>query len=345
MQEYKRLKPFQKGLFNDRKLLRSEQRKASATENGYTLLDELDGDNGRYWHNQCGTVLSKQFGNMRSGNVKCRNCMLEKFKGESLLQGYTFLEQVELGDEALYKCNRCNQESIFQISHVRAGNAKCKHCMIEAWKSEATSKGFTWLGQVSKDRSLYKHAFCGRELEICMGSVPDKCRFCQEDRYKDDASRQGYEWIRRDRRVKSLYRHIKCGNTQTKALNDMRVGKVCCAFCGDNWYTKKSTIYLLKITLDDFSWLKLGIAQNVSKRIKTYGLKNACKIEVLFAKEFQSGKESVTIENYLHLKHSSRNLNSADMKFFMKNGFTECYSQCAEKDLLKDLSVLGKENE
>lgn len=317
-----------------------EERTSEANTRGYDLLSKISKDVGEYLHRECGSISKFQFGHMRSGNIKCRHCMRLRFEKESAKQGYSFIEQVNAGDEARYKHEICGNEGIFQIAHMRIGNIVCKFCKIIRWKSEANLTGFEWLRQVSKDSSEYKHTKCDRVSKFQMGSVPQKCPHCQEDKYKGNAFKHGYTWLKRHKGVKSLYSHNDCGHVQAKSLDNMRRGSVKCDFCESSWYTRNSTLYLIKIESNGDCWLKLGISRDTNKRTARYGLPKNCNTTLLDSVEYKTGQEAIAVENSLHKKYSEYGLKSEDMRKLMGNGFTECYKCCATNDLLREFQIL-----
>jgi hypothetical protein len=77
--------------------------------------------------------------------------------------------------------------------------------------------------------------------------------------------------------------HKSCGCVQKKQLDAMRQGAVRCNNCEESWYTRKSGVYLLEIEYDGLSWLKLGLARNVKKRSKQYGLPESASVKELFS--------------------------------------------------------------
>jgi hypothetical protein len=107
-------------------------------------------------------------------------------------------------------------------------------------------------------------------------------------------------------------------------------GSYLCDFCGESHYQKPSQLYLYKFTLDDFSWLKLGFARNLTLRKASYGLDKNVVTELLLNINFDNGREVMLFEKKLHKMFKEYQLDKKLMKSFHKhNGYSECYVETA----------------
>lgn len=344
MSEYKRLKPFSSGLFMGGLGELVVRRISDAEKNGFVFLSRVDKDYGEYLHTVCSNKSRFQFHHMRVGNVKCRVCMLERFAIEARLHGYEFIEQGANKNTANYKHLDCGQISNFQLIHMRVGNVVCHHCIISNRKEFAKTQGYDWLSSINKNTDQYRHIDCGRisnysPFGMRIGSVC--CKHCQEDRYLSEALEHGYEWLERAGGTLSRYKHISCGFVQTKQLDAMRKGRISCANCEGSWYTKKSTLYLIEITDNDFSWLKLGISGNIKRRLQRYGLPKSSTVLPVCQIQYGSGEEAIFIENKLHKMFEKYCLPKDKMMCFMDNGFTECYDIVCKDSLMEEIKIMG----
>ena len=348
MQEYKRLKPFAKGLFTGLVGELNMRRIEDANRQGYVFVKNTVRNYADYRHIACGHVTAYQHHHMSVGNVKCRHCMIARFKAEALERGYEYVDQTVAKDEATYTHTACGRQSVFQIAHMRVGNIKCHHCKIDKWKSDAIPRGFEFVRQLSKNDSEYIHTACGRSSSYSPSLVEHGsicCRHCQEDRYKAEADAQGYEWLKRAGVMHSFYIHKSCGGVQKKRLDAVRHGAVSCTNCEESWYTRKSGVYLLEIEHDGLSWLKLGLARNVKKRSKQYWLPESTSVKELFFTDYQFGRDAVTVENLLHKQFESYAISPDAIKTLMKSGFTECYKMDCKELLLDELRRIKESNE
>jgi hypothetical protein len=125
----------------------------------------------------------------------------------------------------------------------------------------------------------------------------------------------------------------------------MRQGAVRCNNCEESWYTRTSGVYLLEIEYDGLSWLKLGLARNVKKRSKQYGLPESASVKELFFTDYQFGRDAVTVENLLHKQFESYAISPDAIKTLMKSGFTECYKMDCKELLLDELRRIKESNE
>ena len=106
----------------------------------------------------------------------------------------------------------------------------------------------------------------------------------------------------------------------------MRIGSFCCQTCEDYFYTLPSKAYLLHIKVGADEWLKLGFAKNIDFRVSQYGLPSDAKVSVIVTKDFDTGKEAMEFEGFLHKRYKRKRLKAAYMAdFHSKSGQTECY--------------------
>lgn len=99
-----------------------------------------------------------------------------------------------------------------------------------------------------------------------------------------------------------------------------------CNNCDESHFNKPSSVYLIMITNNDLSWLKLGYSKNLNFRLNSYGLSADASIRILAEKNFSKGVDALHFEKMLHCKFKKYRLDRVKMKELHKHsGFTECY--------------------
>ena len=256
-----------------------------------------------------------------------------KWAAEAQVQGWTWLSKVDVAN-SLYQCNTCGSEQKLRVGRVRDGLVKCETCQLRKYQSEAETQGWKFHKRVKFAGGLYRHS-CGHEQEHQMTTMRKgliKCANCQQKRYESEANSQGWEFQKNIDGDTGLYQHF-CGHDQEINIGAMRKGSITCHGCGESWATKPSNAYLLRITADDVSFLKLGIAKDVGVRTTTYGLPDRAAVEIVRTIAYPTGKEAVKHEKRIHrtiVDHSA--VTRFDASYWMENGHTECYVYSMEAE-------------
>jgi hypothetical protein len=270
-----------------------------------------------------------------------KSSTLEKIKNEALEHGLTFIK--EIGNQNnLYRFNDCNHTNIISQGKVRVDQFSCPSCFKEKLKKEAKLQKLTLVEHKKGNKNTYLFKKCKHIQDINHGHVRTgefRCEECLCNKLKDEALNQGIEYIKRMKGHKNLYRFPSCGHTQEINVGHVRTGAFCCNDCGEGYATKKSGLYILKITdnKNKFSWLKFGVARDIKRRISQYKLNDA-KVEVLLNIEIETNIEAIKIEKQIHKKYKEKVLDFDLMKSYMASGFTECYNLNMLGKLKKDIA-------
>lgn len=260
----------------------------------------------------------------------------EKWQDEANAHGWEWLSQID-SSFSLYRNLNCGHEQYCRMNNVRVGKVHCGECVLTKFKSEARLVGWQWLEQSSvKGYCLYRHNDCGHVQQNQMGHMRlgnVRCDRCQSTKLREEAETQGWTHIGQIDRRYGNYRHVSCGHQQQHASCNMRLGNVVCHGCGESWVTKPSNMYLLRISVDDVCFLKLGIARDVGVRSGRYGLPERANIEIVRTIAYETGKEAYGQEMRIHktvTDHPAVTRYNASR--FMVNGFTECYAYSPETE-------------
>jgi len=197
----------------------------------------------------------------------------------------------------------------------------------------------------------FKHVTCGHSGVYTLSAVRKrqfKCLVCAFDRDVEAADRIGLDIVPIcDKYDPSSKRHFKCRKCNTTRYLDtsrLRDGVFLCNTCKDSTFTRPSSVYLIRLIFDSASFLKLGMAENMNGRIKSYGLKEKFSFETLYVQQFKTWKEAQNFETLIHTSFKDYNLNETTSKKFMKNGFTECYPSELEDRILEVLNNKKESN-
>lgn len=138
------------------------------------------------------------------------------------------------------------------------------------------------------------------------------------------------------------YRTSCCGHETDFEVTHVRRKSFNCPNCSEDRYSKESNLYVVKISINEDSWLKVGIAKDVGVRVQGYGLPNGSHVETILVKPFKTGREAIKVEKALHKTLKGIRECSTKMKEILTtSGFTECYSIDHYKTIMKHIEELN----
>jgi hypothetical protein len=247
----------------------------------------------------------------------------------------------------LYRFNQCGHEQEIRPCHIRGGRRffKCEQCFTQKIEAEALAsrcpwldkygvKGFSGLTLIGSGKNstyrTYRFNRCGHEREFQLTNVRNntvKCKECVANRLQGEADASGLTVIGASTHpARRLYRFNKCGHEQHILTPHVREGFIVCHSCEVTSLDQPSDIYLLKIKVEYFDWLKLGYTRDLKYRISRYGLPSCASTTTLALRSFDTGREARSVEGSLHTKYRKKKLNINVMKkFHTTSGFDECY--------------------
>lgn len=133
-----------------------------------------------------------------------------------------------------------------------------------------------------------------------------------------------------------------CGHETDFEVTHVRRKSFNCPNCSEGRYSKESNLYVVKISINEDSWLKVGIAKDVGVRVQGYGLPNGSHVETILVKPFKTGREAIKVEKALHKTLKGIRECSTKMKEILtSSGFTECYSIDHYKTIMKHIEELN----
>ena len=270
---------------------------------------------------------------------------LIKIKKEALLKGMTLVSKGIKPKHYLYKFNNCNHVKEYIPSKIRNHVPVCKECNLERFKKEALEKGLIFHPVITKPKHYtYEFIGCGHKKEYEPRTVRNKTPTCDEcliNRFKKEANEKDLTLIgNSERKGYYLYQFNECKHIKESRPDMINTGYPCCEVCGDTYHSKSSNLYLIKIFKKGHSFLKLGVANSINHRVKTYQLQKGYKAETILSIPFSTNFKAVRVEKLLHKKYSDFNLNHFAIKTIMKSGFTECYPLNLLDQLKKEIQKI-----
>ena len=303
-----------------------------------------------YKFNVCGHVRDYEPANIRTSQPKCDVCYQKQLHDEAKRAGLELIGDGTLDRHyRLYRFIACGCEKDLHLQHVRDENVKCQVCWFDELKEIGKRNGLIVKGKgrssPDKKTTWYICEFieCGHEQEVTPAHIKDtrskvKCETCQLEKHEQEAKDAGLELIGEGRNKDyRWYKRIVCGHKIELVLHAVRDRTFVCHQCETTAYDLPSMVYLLKLTHQDLTWLKLGHAQYLKRRIKEYGLVKGVEVEEIKTIDFDTGKEALAYENKLHKKYKPSKINKEKMKDYMQFGFDECYKPKALDKLLEEL--------
>lgn len=143
---------------------------AESAAQGWTFERKVGSVYAAYTHDTCGRERQAQLGAMRKGLVRCNHCKEMEWRVVAISQGWRFERNVN-GQYAVYLHNVCGQEQQSQISTMSNNRVRCRYCMEQAWRNEATAQGWTFVAQSGWDCATYVHKSCGHQQKAQLANM------------------------------------------------------------------------------------------------------------------------------------------------------------------------------
>lgn len=352
MQEYKRLKPFNKGLFeevvsgpyNHTRVVTEKQRAEADAAGLDVICSSTDPNKNFYKYRACGHTDYLQPTHVRRSNFRCSTCQHSREVAEAKDVGITFLFKTE-GNYRLY-LKPCGHVFESTVRNVQGHRGYCQQCFEESMVATASINGYDVVGYNACGRRIIKFKGCDHEkvvhqTQLFKGNVV--CRECLLIEHMDAVKEQGLELIAQTSDRYNIYK-LPCGHEKELRQDHAQDGAWKCSECGDSHYTKPSNVYLILFKHKEFSWLKFGFAKHISIRANSYGLPKGTLVNVLDVVPFESGYNAMKFEKSVHKKYKSMRYPKTKMReYHTFNGFTECYPVSAIDVLQLELERI-KEN-
>lgn len=172
-----------------------------------------------------------------------------------------------------------------------------------------------------------------------------KCKICEKEKTLNFAKQLGLKPTG-NYCIKSK-RHefeLECGHVRLLRTTEIKAGVVC-QECDEDHYNKPCDLYLLLCFAKDFSFIKVGIANDTKRRIKSYKSSNEVNgWMVLSSVGFKTKREALKIENTIHVEFAESNLDKEFAKKYITCGFTECYDVSVQDKLVARFVELQKQH-
>ncbi len=309
-----------------------DQLETEAEEAGFNLL----GKGSKPWNRQyqckkCDHKQERQTPDVRVGNVACEKCFEDQLKTEAEAQGLTVVGECGQDGYRLYQFETCEHIQALQMAHVRDGVLECKECLDKRHEEEATNVGLTLLGK-SSTPNLRRYQFndCEHEKEIDPGDVRDnafRCAICFDEKLAKEAEKVGLTILGAGKDANyRLYSFNDCGHQRELSTSAVRKSSFVCNSCEEVARDLPSHIYFVQLSMEAFSWIKVGFAKNPDDRVKRYGMPhNVEALEMVIIPQ-NTGRIAEQFERDLHRRYRTERLSPQKMKrYHTKSGSEECY--------------------
>lgn len=251
-------------------------------------------------------------------------------------------------------CLECGTHQVKRLNTLKKSTySRCQVCLDTRTKREANLVDLEVVGKSTKtnrnaiDYRQYKLQ-CGHIKEFSLSHViamhdHPKCDQCVvEDIQYVVETHHDLIFIEKKIPQRATVKCKQCGCVFHPQVSNLKYGRgVKCPDCGDSFASKPAELYLFKISVGDFSWLKMGYSINPYLRHLGYGLSEDAKCEFLGSLSFQKGSEARKVEQKLFDKFARYRISPSLMRAFMTSGFTECLFIDSEQSLKEALTNLG----
>jgi len=321
-----------KGNFRCRRC-KEDKHHIEAKNAGLTLLGPgKDAGSRNYRFDECSHEQEIATGAVRKKSVRCRRCLLEKLAKDATAAGLTLVGEGKNTKYRLCRFNDCGHKQEIATSNIRSQLFECGQCLNKKIGSEANAVGLILLGLGAKnsDYRIYRIKECGHEQEIRLDAVRTKsfrCEECLRQKHEEEANLAGLTIIGLGKNEHyRTYQFSSCGHRQEFQMGNVRRMTFVCNVCEETARDLPSNVYLLKIKMPTFEWLKIGYARDVASRIKQYGLLDGAKVSKIIVRPFDTGREAHQFEESIHIKYGKKRVAVGKMKkFHTRSGFDECY--------------------
>lgn len=329
--------------------------KSIGLSQGLTLksMDIIRHCNERVYIRECGheEIFSHSY-LLKHKIGECRICVHKDIAENAIKNNMEFIGTVRKG--YVLKCNKCGNEMIARLDVARDSKPFCTVCFEEQLRAEAQFAGFTYDPSETKivktkSRSTVYRSYicntCGHKDffgHFAMKLKNVSCDKCYLSRLESEAITQELKYLGYFKGQLHRY-EMPCGCTRELTTFAARAGIYACKIHDNTHYHRKSGIYLLKITVGDFSWLKFGFAKDVAVRLRGYGLPENHFVEHIIYKDMESGYAALELEKKIHRQFNNVRLDPKFMKKYMTStGHTECYPENMLEDIKSAIANQGE---
>jgi hypothetical protein len=319
---------------------------------GLTLLGSGKDRKYRTYHiNKCEHIQQFQVGHVKENNFRCSRCLDMKLSKEAKAQNLSLLTTPpgsKLKSQRLYRFNECEHEQVISPANVRKGKGfKCNECFEIKLNKEAKDAGLRLIGKANNKNANYRQyeiLKCLHRQDITTSNARTGgyyCSQCQVIKHAKEASAGGLTLVEEGK--DSNYRVFsfnECGHIQEIHLSAVRDGNFVCNTCEETSRDLPSEVYMLKIVVGSFSYLKLGYTNNLIYRIKRYKLPESASLSRVKILKFKKGRDAHQFESFLHIKYKANVIDQVAMqRFHPGSGSTECYPLDMLDTLMDELEL------
>lgn len=293
---------------------------------------------------KCGCIKDLRVSRLKEYVSTCFACktatVTDLMKGRYERAGIILLEQRKKGStyKKFLKID-CQHEIYLINQQIKDNDFHCPTCLEVDTQKACEKQNIKILGPCT-DLNLSQPASwrwikcltCGFEKNANTFRIRQEtigCQGCQLEKHKREASAVGAELIDTipaDDKYRKTYK-LPCGHLSKKTPHDITTGNIFCKECNRGcWQRNENTLYILKISVEGFSWLKFGFSKNVERRLQGYGLPETATADLVFSSIVATGEEAIITEKAIHKKYKNTKYPSCLMEnYHTRNGFTECY--------------------
>lgn len=303
---------------------------------GLTWLSRFDKQHGLYRFDLCLHEKIIQTTHVRRNKFSCHVCFSDKLKSKAEDVGLEWLINIR-GHYGIYVHKICGKRIELQNTHVENKSFKCVECFHDRLKSQADIVGLVWIARTGKSAySQYMVKDCGHFLNLsaqCVQKGRFECKQCRFEKLRDEAESVGLTLIAKTSKDYGMYRFSDCSHELEIPVSRVRNGRFSCQTCGNSWVTKPSNFYIILVSSQGESFVKVGISKDVSRRFTRYGLPDDSQVTVVKTIPFKTGRDAFSFEKAVKSRFKQNRTLSVN-HIMRVSGGSECFSLSVLDDIL-----------
>jgi hypothetical protein len=295
----------------------------------------------------CGHLGTFYKGNVKKKLIKCNICFYDKRRKnieDAGLISHIPIEEIMEHIKSDYTFKNCGHTKNMLLTSAIGANF-CDECDFQLRSEHLIKQGWTALREKSSKYSCTVAICntCNTTRDVYNDTAKNgkivciPCRTAKtEENQRIAGDKFGFKYVSRDvsRGKDYFFFELPCSHIISVRNSSILKGSVKCHHCEKSKINSQFIMYVLKIDTPEGNFCKVGITEDINKRLFTFGSKN-CKVNVLYVSNSRLFSDARSVEQEIFTIFKHERVNPDIAKKYFKNGFTEFLNQSTINDVLK----------